>query len=154
MENFKISKGATLYITQRLLPTPQTHSMVNAILRTMHISALFRLDGGGREHRSSSKTEKCLQCMIDHTASIWLVGCPCVRCRYQLSGTFDSACLGSIIVNDWAYSHTPKWLSWLVILADNDGSGLVCIRLRLSIHFSFFAFLVCLRGRASTRSAR
>ena len=35
--------------------------MVNAILKVMHISALFGLDGGSREHRSSSKTEKCLQ---------------------------------------------------------------------------------------------
>ena len=38
-----------------------TQSMENAILRVMHISALFGLDGGSREHRSSSKTEKCLQ---------------------------------------------------------------------------------------------
>ena len=61
MENFKINKGSTLYITQRLSPTPATHSMANAILRVMHIFALFGLDGGSREHRSSSKTEKCLQ---------------------------------------------------------------------------------------------
>ena len=49
MENFKINKGSTLYITQRLSPTPActaTHSIANAILRVMHIFALFGLDGG------------------------------------------------------------------------------------------------------------
>ena len=67
MENFKINKAATPYITQRLSPTPHLqqltvcNDMVNAILRVMHISALFGLDGGSTEHRSSSKTEKCLQ---------------------------------------------------------------------------------------------
>ena len=40
-------------------------------------------------------------------------------------------------MTSWVYSHTPKWLSWLVIFADNDSSGLVRIRLRLGIHFSF-----------------
>ena len=44
--SFKINKGSTLYITQRLSPTPATHSMANAILRVMHIFALFGLDGG------------------------------------------------------------------------------------------------------------
>ena len=43
-------------------------------------------------------------------------------------------------MTSWVYSHTPKWLSWLVIFADNDDSVLVCIRLRLSIHFSFLLF--------------
>ena len=58
--------------------------------------------------------------------------------RYQLGGIFVSACLSSIIVNDWVYSHTPKWLSWPVIFADNDGTGLVRICLRLSIHLGGF----------------
>ena len=62
-----------------------------------------------------------------------------LRCEYQLGGTFDSACLSSIIVNGWVYSHTSKWFSWLVCFPDNDGSGLVRIR-----HVSDWALVVCL----------
>ena len=77
--------------------------------------------------------------MIDHTASIWLVGCSWLSTSTGRQFWLRSLVLvqSSIIENDWVYLHTPKWLSWLVIFADNDGSGLVRIRLRLSIHFSF-----------------
>ena len=60
-------------------------------------------------------------------------------CVHQLGSTFDSACLRSIIVNGWVYSHAPKWFSWLVCFVDNDGSGLVRIR-----HVSDWALVVCL----------
>lgn len=77
--------------------------------------------------------------MIDHTASIWLVGCSWLSTSTGRQFWLRSLVLvqSSTIENDWVYLHTPKWLSWLVIFADNDSSGLVRIRLRLGIHFSF-----------------
>ena len=65
MENFKINKGSTLYITQRLSPTPATHSMANAILRVMHIFALFGLDGGSIQRTSIIKQNLEMLTILD-----------------------------------------------------------------------------------------